>query len=307
MRDDDGAPKENGRRAWAAHEKAQLKMRYHDLESRSLTLAMVVAAGRAFKRDKLKLPSVYFAYNTLLAIFPLLLLVSAVLGFVLAGHQELYSRIIGDILENFPGSSGSLREILNSVIDNRALVGVIGFVGLLWAGTRIPVGLEAGFNNIWKADKRPFFKQRLLALWVLAVLGLLGMVSVGASLLTSSLLSWTTKNAAGLVAVFVFLIGVMVSLATNFLIFYVVFHIIPQRRLPAKAISIGAATGAFLFWLSEYIFNFYFVSISKVQVLYGTIGAILGLLIWLAVVGYIVFFSAEIVAICAGRLKPEGP
>jgi membrane protein len=282
-----------------------LRQRFHELEKSSHTLSTAMAAGRGFSRDGLRLPSIYFAYNTLLAIFPLLLLVSAVLGFVLAGHQALYNRIINDILENFPGSSGSLKQIINSVIDNRALVGVIGFVGLLWAGTRVPVGLEVGFNQIWKAERRPFLKRRLLALWVLALVGALGAVSVGASLLTSALLSWTIRNAPHFVAVPVFFLGVLVSLATNFLIFYVVFHIIPQRRLPPRAIWVGAAVGAVLFWLSEYVFNFYFVSISKIQVLYGTIGAILGLLIWLGVVGYIVFFCAEIVAQRAARDAPE--
>lgn len=284
---------------------AWFKENFRELEERSPVLSMTVRAGSAFKRDGLKLPSIYFAYNAMLAIFPLLLLISAVLGFVLASHGGLYDSVMNNILEHFPGASGALSDVLNSIIDNRALVGAIGLAGLLWAGTRIPVGLEAGFNEIWRAPCRKFLKQRLMALWVLALIGLMGIVSVGASLLTSALLSWTASLYNGFAVVLVFFLGVLVSLSTNFLIFFIVFTVIPRRELPVRAIALGAAVGAFLFWLSEYLFNFYFASISKVQVLYGTIGAILGLLIWLAVVGYIVFYSAEIVAIRTAALAGE--
>jgi YihY family inner membrane protein len=276
---------------------ARLKKRFRGLESRSPWLGALAAAGRGFSRDELKLPSVYFAYNCFLAIFPLLLLVSAVLGFVLAGHQPLYTRVMREILTRFPGASTTLKDLVNSVIANRALVGIIGFIGLLWAGTRIPVGLEAGFNRIWKHDKRPFFRQRLFALGVLIAVGALAAISVGASLLTSSLLSWTVKNATGVVVVLVFLLGLVVSLLTNFSIFFLVYRAIPHVKLSARSISIGAAVGALMFWVSEYVFNWYFTAISKLQVLYGTIGALLGLLIWLHILGYIVFFCAELVAL----------
>lgn len=276
---------------------AWLKAWFAGLKERSPALSTAIAAGHEFSRDNLKLPAVYFAYNTFLAIFPVLLLVSSVLGFVLAGNQELYTRIINEILRHFPGSGQELKGMVNSVIDNRALVGIIGFIGLLWAGTRIPVGLEAGFNVIWKEKKRPFFKQRLLALWVLFVLGVLGALSIAANLFTSSLLSWTTRHLGGYLIAPVFLLGVFLSLASNFLMYCVIFRIIPRRRLKARAIAIGAAVAAVLFWMSEYVFNRYFVSISKVQALYGTIGAVLGLLLWLHLIGYIVFFSAEIASL----------
>lgn len=167
---------------------------------------------------------------------------------------------------------------------------------------RIPNSLEIGFNHIWKATKRPFLKRRLLALLALALFGVLGAISVGANLFSAALLSWTAKQNV-LLGVLVVLLGILLSLLTNFLLFFMVFHIIPQRRLPSRAVARGAAAAAVIFWLSEYVFNYYFVSISKIEVLYGTIGAILGLLIWLDFLGYIVFFTAELIALRTPELR----
>jgi len=274
-----------------------LKSVLHGLEGRSPELASAVEAGRAFGRDNLHLPASYFAYNTFLAIFPLLLLISSVLGFVLAGNPGMHNSIMDSILRNFPGASGPLNDLVNSIVANRALVGVFGLVLLIWAGLRIPKSLEIGFDRVWPAPHRPFLKRKLLALWVLVVVGLLGSVTIAANLLTSSMLEWTTRHVGGILTLLVFLLGVILSLAANFVIFFVIFRIVPQRRLSPRSVAWGSAAGAVMFWLSEYIFNFYFVSISKTQILYGTIGALLGVMIWLYVLGYIVFYSAEIVAL----------
>jgi membrane protein len=295
--DDDGArdlesTEKSGRAARAG---AWLKRSWHRAEARSKWIHSAAEAGRGIKRDDLNLSAAYFAYNSFLALFPLLLLIASVLGFVLASNPTLRQNIMNDILQRFPGATGSLTGLVNSVIANRALVGVIGFIGLIWAGMRIPNGLEIGFNHIWKAAKRPFLKRRLLALLVLALFGVLGAVSVGANLFSAALLSWTDKHHTGL-GILVILLGIILSLLTNFLLFFMVYRVIPQRRLPSGAIARGAAAAAVLFWLSEYVFNYYFVSVSKIQVLYGTIGAILGLLIWLDFLGYIIFFSAELIA-----------
>lgn len=284
------------RPGWFERTGARLKESWRGLESRNAWIGAASESARAFSRDRLSLPSVFFAFNSFLAVLPLLLFVSAVLGFVLAGHTALQQSILEQLLNIFPGASNVLKGVLNSIVANRALVGIVGFVTLIWAGTRIPWALEVGFNTIWPAERRPFVRRKLLALWVLLVLGLLGALSIGASLFSSALLSWTVSHAGALMALLVFLLGIGFSLATNFLIFFVVYSIVPQQKLDPSSIARGAAVAAVLFILSEYVFNFYFVSISRWQVLYGTIGALFGIMMWLQVLGIIVFYGAEIVA-----------
>jgi membrane protein len=286
---------------------AGLSGRWQHLQSRNRWIASAAEAGRGFSRHGLSLPSVFFAFNTFLAIFPLLLFVSSMLGFVLAGHATLQQSILNELLNIFPGAANALKSLLDSIVTNRALVGVIGFVTLLWAGTRVPWALEVGFNLVWPAHRRPFVKRKLLALWVLVVIGLLGALTIGVSLFSSALLSWTLSHAGGLLAVLVFMLGVGFSLATNFLIFFMVYSIIPQRRLEPGAVARGAAVASVLFIISEYVFNFYFVSISRWQVLYGTIGALLGVMIWLQVLGIIFFYCAEIVALHSSRQSEARP
>lgn len=265
----------------------------------SITLA--VQAIREFSRHRMTLTAAYFAYHCFMAIFPLLLLVSAILGFVLKSDPALQQEIINHILELFPDFGGTLKSILDGVVASRHLVGTIGLLGLLWAGTRIAKSLEIGTCIIWETDKRRYWKRKLLALGILFILGFLGAVAIGFNLASSSLMSWMSKHASPLWTSASFVVSTLLSLTIASLILTAMYILVPQERPEFREAAGGALVAAVLFHIIDYGFSYYFVHMAKTQALYGTIGVIIGVLIWLYLIGIVIFLGAELVHLLSLR------
>lgn len=281
--------------------KGNIARGFKALAARHPSLTVATQAGKDFSLHRMTLSSAYFAYHCFMAIFPLLLLVSSVLGFVLKSDPALQQEIMKHIYDILPDFGGSLKSALNAMVNSRHLVGIIGLLGLLWAGTRISKSLEVGTNVIWGVEKRSFFKRKLLALGILGFLGLLGLLALGINLASSSLLTWISEHVGAGWTAASFVFGKLVGLLLVFVVFTTIYKLVPQER-PRLADAIkGALLATVLFRLTEYAFNYYLTNISKAQALYGTIGVIIGVLIWLYLIGMVVFFGAEIVHLLSLR------
>lgn len=271
------------------------------LAGRHPSITLAVQAIKEFSRHRMTLPSAYFAYHCFMAIFPLLLLISAILGFVLRSNPALQQEIMKHVFDLFPDFGGTLKSILDTVVASRHVVGIIGLLGLLWAGTRISKSLEIGACIIWETDKRRFWKRKLLALGILFVLGFFSMLALGFNLASSSLLSWIAEHAGPVWTAASFTVGTLASLAIEFLIFTTIYIVVPRRRPEFRDAAKGAMVAAVLFHIIEWGFSYYFVHISKAQAFYGTIGVIIGILIWLYLLGIVIFLGAEIVHLLSLR------
>jgi membrane protein len=170
----------------------------------------------------------YFAagltYYTIFALFPLLMVGFGIGGFLLARRPDLLAQIDNKVRATVPGNLGQqVVDLMNSAIDSRASVGVIGLLATGWAGLSFMAHLREAFSEMWKqhGPSAGFVRTKLsdlaamvstfvaivatLALSALAdaapmakVLALLGIhyepvldaIIRGVSILVSVLLSW---------------------------------------------------------------------------------------------------------------------
>lgn len=281
--------------------KAVAARSFSGFEARHPSVALAVQAIREFRRHRMTLTSAYFAYHCFMAIFPLLLLVSSILGFVLKSNPSVEQEIMTHVYDVFPDFGGTLKNILDGVVTSRQLVGIIGLLGLLWAGTRISKSLEIGSLIIWETGSRKFLRRKLLALGILFLLGFMSAVALGFNLAYSSILSWITGHAGPLWTAASFIVGTLASLAIGFLIFTTIYIVVPRERPDFRDAAGGAFVAAFIFHVIEWGFSYYFVHISRTQALFGTIGVIIGILIWLYLLGMVIFLGEEIVHLLSMR------
>lgn len=269
------------------------------------SITLLVQAIREFSRHRMTLTSAYFAYHCFMAIFPLLLLISAILGFVLRSDPTLQQEIMKHVYSLFPDFGGTLKSILDGVVASRHLVGILGLLGLLWAGTRISKSLEIGACVIWETENRKFWKRKVLALGILFLLGFLSMLALGFNLAYSHFLSWIAEHAGTVWTMTSFVVGILASLAIEFAIFTTIYIVVPRQRPEFRDAARGGLVAAVLFHIIEWGFSYYFMNVSKAQALYGTIGVIIGVLIWLYLLGIVIFLGEEIVHLLSLRKTAE--
>ena len=168
--------------------------RLHQLDryqQRTPRVRFIAAVIKKFGDDQAGQLAALIAYYGFVSLFPLLLVLVTVLGFVLQGDPGEQKRILDGALGQFP--------IVSTELKLKSLTGsgiglAIGVVGSLLAGMGITGATQNAFNRIWHVpfkDRPNFIYAHLRGLGMLAILGTLSIVSTTAAGFVGS--SWSAR------------------------------------------------------------------------------------------------------------------
>ena len=236
------------------------------------------------------------AFYTLVSMFPLLLAIISVLGYLSPdtpeGQQELALRT-ADII---PVSSDFIGETVSSVVKARVVTGVAGVFGLLWAATLVFGAIRKGINTAWGITKpRPFLKERLIDFALVIGAGILLLIV----LFSSPTLSFV-RGASGLLspeseyfnhAVWN-VIARLILPALAFVTFLVLYKFLPNTSVKLGHVWAGALLASLAFDAANLAFVWYVQNYGHYNLLYGSVGTILATLTWVYLSALILLFGA---------------
>ncbi len=240
------------------------------------------------------------AYYGFFSLFPLLLVLVSVLGFVLQGNPHLRSQIVDSALGQFPVIGHSLASSANL----HGLVGswpsvIVGGITALWAGLGVAQSAEVAMNTVWdvpRADWPNFLFRRVRALGMLVLLGTL---SIGAAFVGgyggSGALHGRLSYAAWAAA-----------FVMNVALFELSYQVLTVADLPWRNVLPGALVAAFL-WTVFQDFGGYYVShqLKTSSDVYGTFALVLALLVWISAGAQVTLLCAEINVVRRHHLWPR--
>lgn len=245
------------------------------------------------RRVHLPLVASSLAYDTILSIIPVLAVSFAVFH-AFGGMEKLLETLEPMILSNLAHGTGEeVAQALHGFIDNvhANAVGAGGFVGLIVTTMIMLSSAETAINHIWGATKSRSLFQRISTYWLFVTLGPLALaVAVGAA--TSSEMPLTR-----------FLPGGAGKLLLSVGILFCIFQFVPNCRVNWRYSFISAAlTG--VFWdgasVAYEIYTKKAVSYSKI---YGSLGAIPILLVWIYIMWLITLTGAAFTAALQKRFE----
>jgi membrane protein len=273
--------------------------RLHALDRRqqhTRGLRFVAAVYKKFTDDQAGQLAALIAYYAFVSIFPLLLVLVTILGFVLQGHPEDQRKILDGTLGQFPILSDSLK--LHSLKGSAAAL-AIGVIGSLLAGLGIMGAAQNAFNRIWHVPfkSRPnFVFMRVRGLGTLAILGTLSVVSTVAA-------GFVGTSSHGTVAV---LGGVLVAFFVNVALFMTAFKLLTAADIDWRTCLPGVLVAAATWQLLQHLGGFYLDhELKHTQPLYGIFAVVLGLLAWLYIGAQLIIFAAEVNVVRSRRLWPR--
>lgn len=238
------------------------------------------------------------AYYAIFSLFPLLLVLAGVLGFVLVSTPEP-GQVVDFVTTVIPISEDFIRTNLVQILEQRGTVGIFGLVGLIWAASAVFITLARNINLAWPgAVTRNPIQGRLIGMAMLAVIAFLFVLSVlGATVFT--LLPVTPAEAASRAALFENMLGSLLSalipLLLSFLVFFAMYRWIPNIRVHWMEAFWGALFAALAWRLSVFLFKWYIYSgLVRLEVLYGSLATIILLLIWIYLTALITLLGAHI-------------
>lgn len=239
------------------------------------------------------------AYYGFVSLFPLLLLLSTILGFVLAGHPHLQQQILGSALRQFPVVGGQLGDPKRLGGGTGGLL--IGILGSVYGGLGVAQALQYAMNTAWLVPKnnRPNpFKARGRSLLLLTTAGL--------AVLGTTVLSALGASGAGSFGT-VSKIGVLVaSVLINAAVFVVAFRIATARDLSVRDVAPGAISAAVVWQLLQTFGVTYVGHVVKgASATNGVFALVLGLIAFLYLTGVAVVLCVEINVVRVDKLHPR--
>jgi membrane protein len=218
-----------------------------------------------------------------LAIFAVTVLAVAVLGFLSAGGVHLARDLPNQL--GVTGSAARLvRRAVNTAERSRATATVVGVLGLAWTGTSLAVAIGDTYDAAWDVESRALAKRARGLVWLVGAavaLGAGGFVTAGWSVLP----------------VFFGPLVVIVAVAADTVLFVWTAWILPRRRAPLRAVLPAAVLGGVALEVLKLVGAYALPHlVERSSELYGTIGTVFALLVWLLVVGRIIVSVAVIEA-----------
>ncbi len=264
-------------------------------QQRHRPLALPVAVVKKFGDDDAGDLAALIAYRAFFSLFPLLLLLTTVLGYVLAGNADLRQEAVDSTLAQFPVIG---EQIKLSSLEGNGIALAVGLVGSLWAGFGVVLATEKALDRVWavpRRDRSGFLASRLRAFILLLVLGALTIASTVASGLVG-----------GGARVLGPLGGIVVSIGLNTVVFGAVFTLLGRHSAPLSDLLPGIVLAA-VCWSGLQLVGGYFVSsqIRNATPAFGTFALVLGLLVWVQLGAVLTVFSAELNVVRARGLWPR--
>lgn len=259
-------------------------------------------------------------YYTIFALFPLLMVSFAVFGFTLSRRPQLLKTIDDHIRSQANGPLGDqLLDLMNSAIDARASVGVIGLATAVWAGLSWISHLRQALTEMWWEDRidspgfvRNKFSDVLAMLGTFAVtMATIAITTLGHAAPLSAMLKWLGIPKLVVFDGLFWLFSIAVSVAVSWLLFTWMIARLPREKVSivhSMRAGLIAATG---FELFKQVASVYLKVVLRSPA-GAAFGPVLGLMIFAYVTGYLVLFCTAWAATAsddprARRVKPPAP
>jgi len=258
-------------------------------------------------------------YFSFLSLIPILMVSFAAVGFVLASNQDLLTDIINKIVSSIsdPTLATTLKNTVNTAIQQRATVGITGLLlalysGLNWMGN-LREAIRAQSRDVW--ERKPDDKEKIWKRYIRDLLSLTGLML--ALVITLSLTSVAGSAQALIVSALgldgidwlrpaLTIIATSISVMANYLLFLWIFWILPRHKPRKKALFRGTLLAAIGFEVIKFVMTLTLPKLAT-SPSGAAFGSVLGLMAFFYFFARLTLFCAAWIATAKYKDDPQMP
>jgi membrane protein len=237
------------------------------------------------------------AANAILSFFPFVVLLMTLIRRVF--HSRLMYNVVLQLLRDYlPAGQDFVIRNLNALVSARHRVQFFSLVMLLITSTGVFVPLEVALNRVWGFPKnRSYVGNQLISLGLAFACGCLALLSVFLTAGNQQLLEFMFlgHSANFVFRAAAFLVMKTFAIAASFAIFFLIYWLLPNGRVPAQAVLPAAVmTGL----ASEILKYAYILALPRLnfQEAYGPFSISVTLMIWAFLMGLLLLAGAYLSA-----------
>lgn len=241
------------------------------------------------------------AFNLLLCTIPLVILILSVVSSVI--DEEQTKSTVQNFLVNFLPQNSLATELisvvikeLGSVFNARTIAGWIAGVALLWTASTLFSSLRTGLNAIFHIPTPKFFVLYRLKDMLLTIITtfLILIVTLMSPLLTLVDSYWTGVIPELRQSIFFGLTVRVISLVATTIVFFLLYRLVPNKKLPWPIVLISTGVAVVLWELARILFSWYVSGASNFSKFYGGYVALASFALWLYYSAFVFLLAAEL-------------
>ena len=263
--------------------------------------ATLKRTAKEFNEDNLTDWAAALTYYAVLALFPALLVLVALLGLV--GQYPQTTNSLLDIVGKLGPSSAvdTFRKPIEGVVQSKGGAGALlgfGLLGALWSASGYIGAFFRASNIVWDIDEgRPVWKLLPLRV-VVTLVGVIAVAIVLIGLVLTGPLAQAVGDVIGLgstavtvwnIAKWPVLLGIVITIIS------LLYYIAPNVKHPKFSWVTPGGIVAVLVWIVASVgFAFYAANFASYNKTYGSLGAMIVFLVWLWITNLAILFGAEL-------------
>ena len=245
-----------------------------------------------------------FGYYAFFALFPLLLLFIS-LGTLVLGDKNVVASQVLDFVSAYipvnPNGQNVVEQTLNGVLKSGVKAGIVALLVLAWSSLRFFQALVHGVNRAWGTREYSWWRLPLANLGMVLILGVTLLLGIVVPLIMQAIDAyWRGHGVAGYeVVVYSFrmtrLILPWLVLFFGLVMFY---KYAPRRKTSVKEVWVASLLATVFLQLLQKGFVIYWANFAHFNKLYGTLGSVIAVLMWIYLSGSVIIFGG---CLCAAQ------
>jgi len=263
-------------------------------------LSLIKLATHKLGEDELSTRAASLSYYFLLALFPLFLFLVSLIGVFAGPSSQLQENIVLALGRLAPGSASELvRNVVHQTFTSSSGIKLAaGILGALWAASGGMSAVVVSLNKIYQVpETRPWWKQKLTIVGLTVALAGLIIIALVLALYGGKIgeAIFAHIGAGDVFRIAWKVLQWPVSFAAMFLSFSLVYYFAPdieERRW--YWVTPGSAAGVILWLLASLGFRLYLHFFNSYSATYGSLGAVVILMLWLYITGLAILVGGEV-------------
>jgi membrane protein len=266
-------------------------IRFKRLKKILKNFGLLWQALRKFNNDNGFFLSSGIAFNILINLIPFIMLLLALVGTYLYNDQEVLNHIRAYFRDVAPTVDPKIMKNFMDVIQSRRIVGILGFVGLLWTSTWVFSSLRIALNIVFRVEKSQGMLRGIgVDLLMILLAGILLLVSMILSPVVTFLQSYQGQIPVAIGPTIQWILKYLLPFFLTFCMFFLIYKIIPHTRVHFTSALQAALFTGLLWELAKHLFAWYVVHLAGYSFFYGSLSTLVIFVLW-------VYYSSTILVV----------
>jgi len=257
---------------------------------------LVVSTFKYLMRTEVHTFAFSVAANSILSFFPFVVLLMTLIRRVF--HSRVMYDVVLQLLRDYlPAGQDFVIRNLNAMVNSRQRVQIVSLVILLVTSSGVFLPLEVALNRIWRFENnRSYLGNQLISLGLAFACGALALLSIALTAGPVAFMEFLLRGyGTGMVRLVGFLMMKVFAIAASIAIFFLIYWLLPNGKVPARAVLPAAIIMGLL---SEALKYAYILALPwlNFQEVYGPFALSVSMMFWAFLSGLLLLTGAHLSA-----------